>query len=748
MFSQTVLLALVSGGLSRDAAYRIVQRDARAAWTEGRRSARCWMRTPRSRCRAEALDGAFDLLPPCAISTDSPMPWRSSPRDPVSSAGRPAGPVQSGKVRELYDAGEGRLLMVASDRISAFDVIMAEPIPDKGRVLTAMTAYWLEELADLAPNHLISADAADFPEGAAALPGGLDYLAGRSMLVHRAEMLDIECIVRGYLAGSAFKEYQREGTVHGMAMPAGLRHADRLPEPIFTPSTKATEGHDLNIGMAEAIDLVGKEAAEAAPSLCLAAYRRAAARAEEQGIVICDTKFELGYIDGDPVHLRRGADAGLLAVLAGRRLRAGDQPTVLRQAAVCATGSRASPGTSSAAPAAARGDRGRHLAPVRRRLRAGLRPPLADWYGAAHGFDREVLGTGRGQPAGGHRRPEGATIERALPALGLDGVSRGAGGQGLPVRHRCRRRGRRAGPGHGGGRAGAGQPGHRGVVGHRPAGRRRGGTGPDGGAGRGGDVPGDQLRARCRPGRATGSGPRPSWCGTGTPRWRGYDALVLPGGFAHGDYLRPGAIARFSPVMEAVGRFAADGGPVVGICNGFQVLTEAGLLPGALQKNRGLRFLCTTVEVRVESPDSVLTSRRGRGHGARIPINHFEGNYICDADTLARLRDEDRVVLRYVDNPNGSVDDIAGICNAGAQRRRPHAPSRTGIGPPAGLASTDRPARALLGSAGRRPGHRGLSEPCGQPEVGGAGRHGQLRVRGILACWSTEALTPTVRHAE
>ena len=186
--------------------------------------------------------------------------------------------VSSGKVRELYDAGDDRLLMVASDRISAFDVIMDEPIPDKGRVLTAMTAYWLEELSDLAPNHLISADTADFPGGAAALPGGLDHLAGRSMLVHRADMLDLECIVRGYLAGSAFKEYQKEGTVHGMAMPAGLRHADRLPEPVFTPSTKAVEGHDLNIGMAEAIDILGREAAEAASALCLAAYTRAAAR--------------------------------------------------------------------------------------------------------------------------------------------------------------------------------------------------------------------------------------------------------------------------------------------------------------------------------------------------------------------------------------------------------------------------------------------------------------------------------------
>ncbi len=206
--------------------------------------------------------------------------------------------VSSGKVRELYGAGDDRLLMVASDRISAFDVIMEEPIPDKGRVLTAMTVAWLEELSDLAPNHLVSADPHAFPEGASALPGGLGILAGRAMLVRRADMLDIECIVRGYLAGSAYKEYERSGTVHGMPMPAGLRHADRLPEPIFTPSTKATEGHDVNIGMAEAIDIVGREAAEAAAELCLAAYTRAALRAEEAGIVICDTKFELGFIDG------------------------------------------------------------------------------------------------------------------------------------------------------------------------------------------------------------------------------------------------------------------------------------------------------------------------------------------------------------------------------------------------------------------------------------------------------------------
>ena len=145
----------------------------------------------------------------------------------------------------------------------------------------------------------------------------------------------------------------------------------------------------------------------------------------------------------------------------------------------------------------------------------------------------------------------------------------------------------------------------------------------------------------------------------------GVDAVILPGGFAHGDYLRCGAIARFSPVMDAVRVHAADGGPVLGICNGFQVLTEAGLLPGALQKNRGLKFLCTTVEVRVESTDSCLTLAAARGDVLRIPINHFEGNYTVDAETLAQLRDEDRIVLRYVENPNGSVDDIAAVCSAG-----------------------------------------------------------------------------------
>ena len=205
--------------------------------------------------------------------------------------------ILSGKVRELYDAGDDRLLMVASDRVSAFDVIMAEPIRHKGRVLTAMTVFWCEEMSDVVPGTLLAAD----PEEIAAALGGVDLppeWAGRALLVRRADMLALECIVRGYLAGQAHKEYEKSGTVHGMPMPAGLKLGDRLAAPIFTPSTKAPEGHDINIDFAQAVNLVGAEAAEAARDICLELYARAAARAADVGFILADTKFELGYVDG------------------------------------------------------------------------------------------------------------------------------------------------------------------------------------------------------------------------------------------------------------------------------------------------------------------------------------------------------------------------------------------------------------------------------------------------------------------
>ena len=205
--------------------------------------------------------------------------------------------VYSGKVRDIYDAGDGRLLMVTSDRISAFDVVMAEPVPGKGRVLTAMTAFWLDHLRDVAGSHLISTALADLPE-AARQP----EVEGRAMLCRRAEMLPVECIVRGYLSGSAWKEYKASGTMHGTPLPSGLRESDRLPEPVFTPSTKAEIGdHDENITYERAVAILGKEVAEQARDVSLELYRRGADWARRRGVVIADTKFELGFVDGELV---------------------------------------------------------------------------------------------------------------------------------------------------------------------------------------------------------------------------------------------------------------------------------------------------------------------------------------------------------------------------------------------------------------------------------------------------------------
>ena len=201
--------------------------------------------------------------------------------------------MHSGKVRDIYAVGDDKLLMVTSDRLSAFDVVMAEPIPNKGRVLTAMTAFWFELFDGMVGSHLLSTDLADLPAEVRDLPD----LAGRVMLCRRAEMLPVECIVRGYLSGSAWKEYKKAGTMHGAPLPAGLLESSQLPRAVFTPSTKAAVGiHDENISFAAAADLVGAELAGHLRDMSLALYSRGAAWARERGIIIADTKFEFGRI--------------------------------------------------------------------------------------------------------------------------------------------------------------------------------------------------------------------------------------------------------------------------------------------------------------------------------------------------------------------------------------------------------------------------------------------------------------------
>lgn len=202
-----------------------------------------------------------------------------------------------GKVRDVYDLGE-TLLIVVTDRISAFDVVFEELIPDKGIVLNSISAFWFDYMREVMPNHVISTDPADYPAG---LDRFADQLAGRSMWVRKIEMLPAECIVRGYLEGSALKEYRQGGTVSGVRLPAGLRQADRLPQPMFTPSTKAEAGHDINITIDELKDLIGADRAQDLEAKSLALYARAAAYAESHGIILADTKFEFGLLDGELV---------------------------------------------------------------------------------------------------------------------------------------------------------------------------------------------------------------------------------------------------------------------------------------------------------------------------------------------------------------------------------------------------------------------------------------------------------------
>ncbi len=208
----------------------------------------------------------------------------------------PAGRLRArGKVRDVYDAGADRLLLVATDRISAFDVVLADPIPDKGRVLTGLSLFWFERTADLVPNQVLSAEPGSFPSPFVSEPA----LAGRSMLVRRAKVIPIECVARGYLSGSGWRQYRQTGAVCGIPLPPGLVESDRLPEPIFTPTTKAEAGHDLPLAPEEAVDLVGKDLFERLKELTLVIYERLSSTGGARGVLVADTKLEFGFAGGE-----------------------------------------------------------------------------------------------------------------------------------------------------------------------------------------------------------------------------------------------------------------------------------------------------------------------------------------------------------------------------------------------------------------------------------------------------------------
>ncbi|HEX2350596.1 MAG TPA: phosphoribosylaminoimidazolesuccinocarboxamide synthase [Ktedonobacterales bacterium] len=220
------------------------------------------------------------------------------PAQVVTTTNLPLPKFSVGKVRESYDLGD-RLLMVATDRISAFDSIMPNGIPDKGRVLTQLSAFWFDRLHDVIANHLISVDVADLPDAVRNDAALREQLDGRFMIVKKAKRFDFECVVRGYLAGSGWADYQRTGAVCGVALPAGLRQGERLPEPIFTPATKAEEGHDLNVSLDEMKRAIGEEMAQTIADASITLYKAAATYALDRGIIIADTKMEYGLLDGE-----------------------------------------------------------------------------------------------------------------------------------------------------------------------------------------------------------------------------------------------------------------------------------------------------------------------------------------------------------------------------------------------------------------------------------------------------------------
>ena len=592
------------------------------------------------------------------------------PRRAPSLASAPMPPVadlklhSSGKVREIYE-WEDDLLMVASDRISIYDVVMPTPITDKGKVLNRISEFWFELTGDIVPNHFLSADV---PE----------EVTERAMRVRRLEMYPVECVVRGYLSGSGWKEYKSGGAVCGIELPPNLLESDKLPEPIFTPATKAEIGdHDENVDFERAAEIVGDRALmEELRRISIEVYtarRRTRGRARDHP--------RRHQVRVRPPRRRRdrprrrGADAGLLALLAGRPLPAGQHAALLRQAVRARLGRRGGLGPQAAgAGAAAR--RGRADAG---QVRRGLR---ADHGALLLVAKARVLI----RPKEGILDPQGKAVERALPALGFEGIEHVRVGRMVELE--------------------AEDPARLAELCEKllanPLIEDYEIESLDGAVMRWGvlQFPGscderDALHA-CE---LSGGEARLVW--HEERDLDGIDAVVVPGGFSYGDYLRAGAIARFSPAMEAVAEFAAAGGPVLGICNGFQVLCEAGLLPGALLLNESLRFICRQVELHRRRASRAGHIDRSRPVGDAVDPGQARRRAVLGAGGDARrARGEraGRLPLRAGAEPERVGARHRRGAQRGRQRARPDAPPRA-RGRPA-----DRVDRRPAGLRGRRRG--------------------------------------------
>ena len=551
--------------------------------------------------------------------------------------------VASGKVREIYALDDERLLLVASDRISTFDVVLPTEIPDKGRVLTGLSGFWFAQTAAIAPNHLLGL--------------GAD---GRSTQCRRLEMLPIECVVRGYLAGSGWKDYLATGEVCGHRLPAGLSESERLPAPIFTPATKAQTGHDENIDRAAAIALVGEPRFDEVERLTLELYRFAAERARDCGIILADTKLEFGLDGEGRLVLADEAftpDSSRFWPAEGYEPGRPSPPTT---SSSCGTTARSSAGTRPPRSRAAGRRRRGYAGPLQRGFRAPHRHRLRRLPRRPERRAR-LRATVLVRPKAGILDPQGQAVESSLRHLGF-AVEETRVGRLVELELATTDEGEARDAAGADVRAAAREPADRELRDRAARGRMSAAESP-------------RVAVVVFPGSNDDRDAELALAGLGAATTRvwhtetelpaGTAAAVLPGGFSYGDYLRCGAIARFSPIMQAVGDFAAAGGLVLGICNGFQILTEAGLLPGTLRPNASLAFVCRDVDLRVARSDTPFTTRCDPGAPLTIPVKHGDGCWFADPETTAALEAAGQLLLRYEagENPNGSVADVAGVCN-------------------------------------------------------------------------------------